>query len=314
MAPRTDSRDLTAYAALVCTALFWAGNAVVARGMADSIPPVALSFWRWFLALAFVLPFAWRHLHTVWPEVRRRPWAFLWMGLLSISIFNTLVYLSAYTTTATNITLFNAAAPFAIALMSYLVLGDRLRRNQTLGICIAMVGLLVIISHGSLATLLGIRLVPGDLLMLIATLCWGLYSVLLRKFEFNAHPVALLAVFIMFGVPFIGLFYAIELSLGYRIEPGPLVVPAVLFVAIFPSLLAVLSWNHGLRRLGPNRTAMFTFLIPVFGATMAVTLLGERLGWHHAAGAGLILAGLTLSTRLPPPGAPAPAPAADARR
>ncbi|MNY73512.1 putative DMT superfamily transporter inner membrane protein [compost metagenome] len=66
---------------------------------------------------------------------------------------------------------------------------------------------------------------------------------------------------------------------------------------MFASLLAYLSWNHGLKVLGAARASLFSYLMPVFAALLGWLLLGERLAFYHWLGGALIFAGLLLATR-----------------
>lgn len=288
-------RELLACVALVFTALFWAGNAVTARGVADDIPAMALSFWRWVLAFLVLLPFAWPYLRNIWPVIREHWRLMAVLGLLSAGLFNTLLYLAAQTTTAVNITLVNSTMPIFIGIIAFLANGERLTNRQIAGVCIALLGTLVIISRGSLEVLLSVAFNTGDLLMVVAISCWGLYSVLLKRMRIRIHPLALLTVLIGMALPMIFPFYAAELAMGYRFTLTPDVLMAMLYVGIFPSVLSYLGWNHGVVVLGPARASMFVYLVPVFGTVLAVVFLGEQLYGHHAVGAVLILAGLYLA-------------------
>ncbi len=296
--PHPQSRDMLAYAALVFTTLFWAGNAVVARGMIDTIPPMGLSFWRWMLAFLIILPFAAPHLRAALPTVRQHWGSLFLLALLSAGLFNSLLYLSAHTTTAVNISLVSAVMPIMIGLMAFLLLGERLARWQMYGITLALVGVLVIVSRGSLDVLLSVDFAAGDLLMVIAVACWGLYSVLLKKRGIQMHPVALLAVMIAMALPVVLLFHLVEIALGYHTKLGGELVAPLLYVAIFPSLLSYMGWNFGVKVLGPSRSAMFLYLLPLFGAVLSILFLGEGLHLYHAAGGVLVLGGLYLSTRI----------------
>ncbi len=101
---RYANRSLAlAYTGLVLTPLFWAGNAVVARGVVDSIPPVSLAFWRWVIALLVLLPLTFPKVRREWPVVRDHWPRVLVLALFSVASFNTLLYVSATTTTAINI-------------------------------------------------------------------------------------------------------------------------------------------------------------------------------------------------------------------
>lgn len=292
----TRKRELLACVALSFTSLFWAGNAVVARAVSVDVPPMALSFWRWVVAFLVLLPFAWPHLRVALPIARRHWRLMTLLAFLSAGIFNTLLYLAAQVTTAVNITLVNSTMPIFIAIIAFLMTGARLSRPQVLGIGTALAGTLVIIGRGSLDVLLSIGINPGDLLMVVAVACWGVYSVLLKRMNVNIHPLALITVIIGLALPMVFVFYLGELGLGYRMDVGIEALMAIAYVGIFPSVLSYMGWNHGVAVLGPSRASMFVYLIPVLGAILALVFLGERLHGYHWAGALLILLGLYLAS------------------
>ncbi len=297
------SREMLAYTGVVCAALFWAGNAVVARGVIDSVPPMALSFWRWLVAFVIIAPFAAPFLRRSWPVVRRHWLALLVLSFLSAGMFNTLQYLAAHTTTAVNITLVNSTMPIMIGVFAFLWLGERPGRRQVQGIVIALAGILVVISRGSLDVLLNIGFAAGDLLMVLAIACWGFYSVLLKRQGIPLHPVMLITVIIAMALPMTFVLYLTEMALGYHFTWRPEVLPPILYVGIFPALLSYLGWNYGVTVLGPSRSAMFIYLMPLFAAVLATIFLQERLYAYHAGGGLLILVGLYLATRPAPGGA-----------
>jgi len=287
-----------AYTGLVLTPLFWAGNAVVARGVVDEIPPMAMSFWRWIIALAILLPFGfpgvWRHRRVI-----REHWlSILALATFSVGAFNSLLYLAAVTTSATNIALINATIPIMVALLAWLLLGDRTRPVQMLGIALAVMGILAVVARGNLSTLLNMEAQPGDLIMVLAVASWGLFSVLLRRQAVPLPPLTFLTAQIAFGTVVIFPFFLgdfLFVSGGFEL-PTSTALPMAFF-AIFPGILAYAFWNHGVHRIGPARAAIFIYLTPVFASVLAGIFLGERLGLSHVLGGLLILAGLLLATR-----------------
>ncbi|MCS4503406.1 hypothetical protein KBTX_02840 [wastewater metagenome] len=290
---------VTAYTGLVLTAAFWAGNAVVARGVVDTIPPLALAFWRWVLALVIVLPFGLRPLRREWPVVRAHWRAMLPIAALSVGAFNTLLYLAATTTTAVNIALLNSTLPIIVALLAWVLLGARMRGGQAAGIAAALCGILIVITQGNPARLLDLDFQPGDLLMVAAVSCWGLFSVLMRRHPVPVSARTFLTAQILFGVPVILPFYLLELALGGGFAMRPALALPFLYVAIFPGLIAFSCWNLGVRRVGPSNSAMFLYLIPVFAAGLSWLFLGEGLAAFHGVGGAFILVGLYLATRTP---------------
>lgn len=293
-----SKRTGLAYVGLVLTPLFWAGNAVVARGTVEAIPPLSMSFWRWVIALAILLPFGlpgvWRHRQII----RQRLGSMLALATFSVGAFNSLLYFAATSTTATNIALINATIPIFVALMSWLLLGDRTRPIQALGIALAVLGILTVVARGDVAVLTGLEAQPGDLIMVAAVFCWGLFSVLLRRQAVPLPALTFLTTQILLGALVILPFYLTDLlffSGGFELS-GATALP-LLYFAIFPGILAYGFWNHGVYTIGPSRAAIFMYLTPVFASMLAGIFLNEALGRFHVIGGLLILAGLVLATR-----------------
>ncbi|MFC1832359.1 DMT family transporter, partial [Thermodesulfobacteriota bacterium] len=138
------------YLLLVLTTLFWSGNFVLSRGMHADIPPLALSFWRWALALLIMLVFSWR---TCWRQsdiiVRERKYIII-QGLLGVTGFNSLIYLAVQTTTAVNAVLINSCTPILIALCALLINKEPLKPRQWAGILLSLSGVTLIMVGGEL--------------------------------------------------------------------------------------------------------------------------------------------------------------------
>lgn len=205
------------YLLLACTALFWAGNSIVARGARDFVPPVALSFWRWTLALLILLPIAWPHLRRDLPTLRASWRMMIVLGALGIGAFNTLLYTGLQTTTAVNGLLLQSLQPGLILLLGILIFSERVRLLQVMGIALSIAGALVIISKGDIGSLLALRMNTGDLVISVAVVIWSLYSVLLRKRP-GVHPLSFLATSLAVGVVVVLPFYIAEIASGRLIE------------------------------------------------------------------------------------------------
>lgn len=304
MARYADHPLALAYTGLVLTPLFWAGNAVVARGVVDDIPPTSLAFWRWVLALVIILPFGIRGVRREWAVIRDHWHRILSLALFSVTAFNTLLYLAATTTTAINIALINSTIPIMVALLAFLLLGERTRAIQGLGIAVALTGMLLVIGEGTLTRLVALSFSTGDIVMVTAVASWGVFSVLLRRFSVPLKSLTFLTAQIALGTVLLMPVYLVDLLLvSGGFTPSASTIPPLLYVAIFPGILAYAFWNHGVWNVGPSRAAIFMYLVPVFASILAWVFLGERLGWYHMAGGLLILVGLYLTTR--PTAAPA---------
>ena len=149
------------YLLLSITMLCWAGNAIVGRIAAGHIPPVTLSFLRWFIAFLIVLPFAWKHLVCDWGAIRGKLGIMVILSVTGISAFNTMQYWALEHTKALNTLLLQPAAPLLVGMWSLALLGIRLTLAQAFGIMLSMCGVLAILLHGDLTTLKNIKINPG---------------------------------------------------------------------------------------------------------------------------------------------------------
>lgn len=282
---------------LLVPPLLWAGNALVGRAVVGRIDPVELSFWRWLLALVVLLPFTARNLLACrrvllahWPVV-------VVMGLCSVAAYNTLLYMAMHTTTAINATLMGASMPLMILVLARLWLKTPIRPAQALGIAVSACGMLAVVTRGDPARLLGLTLTPGDGLMVVATLAWAVYSVMLRRFPLAVPASTLLAALIMVGLAALAPLYLLLGTGAAVLSGGPEVLTAILYTGLLASLTAFYFWNRGVAAVGAATAGQYSYLIPLFTALMAIPLLGEELHWYHALGGGLIFLGIFLATR-----------------
>ena len=283
----------TAYLLLLLPPLFWAGNTVLARGVADLIPPVAMSFWRWTLAFTLLTPFSWRLVHKDWPQIRQNWQIITLIGLLGITSFNTLLYTAAQTTTALNIALTQSVMPVIIVLLSFLLYREKVTRLQIVAVVICSIGAGVIVIRGDWQRLLQLQFVTGDLLMLLAVCLYALYSVLLRKRP-KIHPLSFLTATFFVGVVSLFPLYLWELTFAPPLQLNRPVLLSLLYVGLCPSILAYLCWNRGIEQIGANRAGLFINLIPLFASLMAILFLGESLQRYHLLGILIIFSGLAL--------------------
>ncbi|MEJ2134303.1 MAG: DMT family transporter [Desulfofustis sp.] len=284
------------YLLLVLTTLFWSGNFVLSRGMHADIPPLALSFWRWALALAIMLAFSWRTFLGQRGIVYRERRFIIIQGLLGVTGFNSLIYLAVQSTTAVNAVLINSCVPILIALCSLFINKEPLRLRQWAGILVSLSGVALIIVGGKLGSLVELDFNQGDLLVLCAGLFWALYSVNLKRFPEELHPFSYLLGIMIAGVIGILPFYFLELAMGYGLTANLPTLTTIVYVAIFPSLLAFIFWNRAVRDIGANRAGVFIHLMPVFSSIMAIMFLGESIELFHLQGIALVFAGIFLAT------------------
>ena len=283
---------------LLVAVLCWSGNALVARAYHGEIPPLSLSFWRWMLAGALLLPFVARSILAHRRTLRAAGWRLPALAAVGIASYNSLLYSAAQSTEAINLTLVNTCLPLATFIGAGLLLGEWPLRRAWAGMAVAAGGLVYLISQGSWSALSNLDFRRGDLLMLVAVVAWALYTLLLRRWatRLAVPPLVLLATLIYIGIPLILPFYLYELHQVGGFTATPANLAAIAYTAVFASLVAYLAWNNGVARVGAARAALASYLMPVFTALLGWLLLGEALRHYHWIG-GLIFAGLLMATR-----------------
>ncbi len=285
------------YLILPLAPLFWSGNFILGRAVRASLPPIGLAFWRWCIASVIITGIAWPYLKKDRPVIRQHWKIILCLSTIGIACFNTLVYSGLQFTSAINGVLIQSALPVFIVIQSFLFFREKIRLIQCLGIFVSLCGALMIITQGDLTVLTGLSFNVGDLLILIAVICYAAYSAFLRKRP-QLHPFSFLAATFSAGTVVLLPLYLWEHFMRQTMPVTPVTFFSVGYVAIFPSILAYLCFNRGVELLGANRAGLFIHLMPVFGSIMAIVFLGEQLKPYHALGIVLILSGILLATQV----------------
>jgi len=264
--------------------------------MHADIPPLALSFWRWAVALFILSFFGLRHLWTQRQLAREHLKFISIQGLLGVTGFNSFIYLAVQSTTAINAVLVNSCIPVLIAVFSWILYKEKMTPRQCLGVFVSLCGVLLIIAQGKMANLLAMNFNKGDLLVFIAAILWALYSANLKKYPQGLHPFAYLSAIVIVGLAGILPLYLIEIMNGQTLVLTLPSIITILYVAIFASVLAFIFWNRGVRIVGANKAGPFIHLMPVFSTILAVLFLDETLHQYHLFGIALTFSGIFMTT------------------
>jgi drug/metabolite transporter (DMT)-like permease len=206
-----------------------------------------------------------------------------------------------------------AAIPAAVALLSWLFLGERIRPRVALAIACAVGGIALLAlarapDAAAAAAAPAWQAVLGQLLLVGAVVCEASYVVIGKKLTASVSPRRISALINLWGLALVtplGLWQARGFDFGAVNAPtwGLLV-----FYAIAASMVTVWLWMRGLQHVPSSRAGVFTVLLPVSAAAVGVAVLGEHWGAAHLAALGLAIAGLLLATWPQRGAAPAPGP------
>jgi drug/metabolite transporter (DMT)-like permease len=288
------TRNLAHLLCFLCVVIFGT-SFVVVRNIYEQYPPSVLSLWRWGGATLLLLPMVWSNLREDWPLVRRQWGFFAACGLLMPVIGALTGYLAMAKTVAVNGAIIQTMLPALVVLLAWIVRLESINARQITGLLIAAVGVLGIVTKADATILLSLGFNVGDLMLLFSACGLAAYTVLFTRNQDKPRPLVCLTVIFGIGAIFHLPIVAVEFWQGtpmpFTLETGL----SIVFVAIFPSLLAVMFYNYGIEKLGPSTAATYHYFMPVITAILAYVFLGEAFAWYHAIGTGMILSGVYLA-------------------
>ena len=277
--------------------LIWSGNMTINQLTVGAIAPSSIAFLRWVLALALLTPFllrsAWHHRHII-----RREWPKLAvLGLLGMGLWQGLAYVAAETTSATNMGILAAMVPLLTVLLSALILRESPSLGGVGGGLLALFGVLVLLGRGDPLSLLELQVALGDLLMVVAAICYALYGVMLKRWPMELPPWILLYAQVVFAV----LFLLPPYLMGPMTPIDGQNIWLILYAGIPASIITTFLWMRAIRQIGASQASIFINLMPLFSALIAMAFLGERIAPFHLVGGVLVLAGVLMAQTLTQP-------------
>lgn len=291
------SGNSTAYLFLFLTTLFWAGNAVAGKLAVGHVSPMTLTMLRWIMAFLLMLAIggtqAWRERDKLLPHL---PILFGY-GIIGFAGFNVALYSALNYTSAINVTIEQAAIPLLIFVGNFILFRTKVSAGQLFGFGLTLVGVIVVASNGSFERLMALQFNRGDLLMGVAGLFYAAYSIALR-YKPDVHWKSMMVV-MAFAALLTSIPFAVwELNSPAGIWPDRQGWLVAGYTAIFPAILSQVLYIKGIELIGSNRAGLFVNLVPVLGTVLAITILGEAFGLHHALAMALVIGGIMLAERL----------------
>ena len=290
---------MTGYIFAIGATAIWSANFIIARGLSDSISPITLAFWRWIVAVLVFLPFALKKLILEWSIVKKHIPYLILTAFLGITTFNTLVYFAGHTTTAINLSLISITFPIFIIILSRLFFKDLFTLNKAIGIILVAAGVVSLITKGDFSKLLNLSFAIGDLWMLIASIIFAFYSIILRRKPEELSIWTLqLSTFIL-GLIMLFPFFILDTQISTPPVFEIKIILAIFYVGIFASLSAFVLWNKAVAAVGPSKAGMVYYTLPLFSGFLAWYFLGEEIGIVHFYSMLLIVPGILLANYEP---------------
>ena len=287
-----------AYLLLTLSALFWAGNFIVGKfATLFEIPPLTLNVFRWLSVWIILMPFTYKEIYNNLSYIKKNWLIISFMGIITISTFNSVVYFALNYTQVINAVLVLAAIPAATIIFSSLMNVERTNFFQLLGLFLSIIGIGSIISNGDTQKIISLNFNKGDVWMLVCVITWALYSTLLKKNKFKFSQFTLIQLMVTAGLIFLIPQLMYEKSIGLEVNFNKAFFIILFYVVVFPAIAAYYCWQKGVEIIGPNRATMFIQLMPLFSAAMAIIIFKEKFELYHFVGAVFILSGIYLSNK-----------------
>jgi drug/metabolite transporter (DMT)-like permease len=277
--------------------MIWSGNFIVARGLNEAVNPATLAFFRWIVACLALLPFA---AGAIWKErsiIRKNISYLLPTALLGVTVFNTLIYVAAHTSTALNLSLIATSTPIFIIIFARIFLGELITIARIGGLLLAVSGVVLLITRADLSIFLNLSFAVGDLWMVLAAMIFGGYSILIRKKPPGISLMAFLMSTFMLGLLMLIPWAGVEIFIRGFPDLTMDIVGSVLYIGIGASLAAFFLWSRAIEMVGPSTAGLIYYTLPLFSGLGAFLILKEPVGWVHAVSGAMIFGGIIIATR-----------------
>ena len=265
------SKNYLAYTLLILATFFWSGNFIIGKfAYLFEVPPLTLNFFRWASVWLILMPFTYKNIYKNLPNVKKHWFVISFMGIITISMFNSVVYFALNYTQVINAVLVLAAIPAATIVLSSLMNVERTNIFQLLGLFLSIIGIATIISNADIQRIISLSFNKGDLWMLVCVFTWAIYSTLLKKYKFEFSQFSLIQLMVSVGILFLIPQFFYEKSIGLDVNFNK---------AFFIILFYVVQ------------------LMPLFSAILAIIIFKEKFELYHFAGAFFIVTGIYFSNK-----------------
>ncbi|HCN73354.1 MAG TPA: EamA family transporter [Pusillimonas sp.] len=283
-----------AYALLALATLFWAANSIAGKFAVGHVSPMVIVTIRWASVMVALYLFKKDQIAADWAVIRPRLSYLLILGAIGFTGFSVALFYALIYTTAVNASIMQGGTPLFVFAASFILFSSRIVKEQAFGFILSFLGVIIVAVQGDLANLFALNINFGDALMLLAILSYGIYTAALRS-KPNIHWTSLMFVLCL-GATLASLpLLVIEAVQGFTKLPDSQGWLAVAYIVIFPSLLGQVFFIRAVELIGGNRASLFINLLPIWGALLAITLVGETFHLYHAAALALIFAGIGLA-------------------
>ena len=283
------------YLKLLLTAFFWGGTFIAGRMIADSVHPVCAAFIRFVIASVFLLGMTIRFEGRL-PALRRSQIVpVVLLGLTGVFAYNILFFTGLKYIHAGRASLIIANNPIFISLLSALLFKEQLNWIKAVGICMSVMGAMVVISNGNLVELAGYSVGLGELLISGCVASWVCYSLIGKHVMGNLSPLVSVTYSSLVGAILLfipALFSGLSGSMaGYSAKDWG----SLFYLGFFGTVLGFFWYYQGIARIGPMKASVFINFVPISAILLAFLILDETITASLLVGAVLVVIGVYIT-------------------
>lgn len=291
------TKKFLSYLKALFAVIVWGGSFIATKIVVGQISPNTVVWLRFALGIPIILIAVVLRKQFAFPKGNEW-WYFALLGFLGISFHQWLQSNGLKTSQATTTAWIVSTSPAFIAVLGWLVLKEKLTLAQSLGIGLAMLGVLAVVSKGDWDALaMGNFGATGDLLILISSVNWAVFSILSRQ-GLKSHPSTMMT----FWVMALGwLFTSVAFAAGGNYAELPQINSqgwmAIIYLGLFTTGLAYIAWFDALGQLPAAQTGAFLFVEPLTSMVVAAMVLNEKVTLVSVLGGAVILFGVWMVNR-----------------
>ncbi len=284
---------LNKYIMLLAT-IFWAGAFIAGKFSISEFPVFSLVFFRFLIATIIVFTIMIR-VEENWKITKKDLKMFLTLGIVGMVGYHVFFFLSLKYTTATNSSLIGATNPIVTTVLACIFLREKITYKSIIGIMISLFGVMLITTNGNVNILLNFKFNIGDILMIIAVVCWATYGIISKKALEIYSPIKITSYAFLTCVIILLPLVIMEKPWVYLPNTSINGWIAVIYMAIFPSVCGYLIQQISIKKIGPTKTSLYINLVPVFSMILAFFILDESISFIKILAGLLIIIGICIN-------------------
>ena len=289
MTHNIENKNKHVYVLMVIATFFWAGAFIAGKLGINDLSPLLLTFLRMGLAAVIVFPFLIYKQPSTWKLTKSQIIPILATGIIGMIAYHLFFFSALKYTTASKAAMINACNPLITAFIASRFVNEKLTPRKIFFIFMALSGVVYIMLSGDFTKIVQLDFNKGDLLMFTGMVCWASYSVIVRMVIKDFGALKLTAYSFLCCAVLLSPFAIKDFITTNALHVGLSPYLAVLYMAIFPTVIGYSIQQFAIGKIGPSNTALFINLVPILSTIMALIFLGEKISTYHFVGALLII-------------------------